>query len=644
MTKVLESPILEFIFNTDYQNGLQLYAKLKTPTPEDDRWAGYCLLELGQPWAARDLLTEAMDRGCQAAMIELALTYHRLGEIEIGLNLLERLNLKQLRPFDCAQASRSLGNMYLIAGHHAQALTAFEKAWEIATKDEFCAPLRAGTSHQLGYVNIQLGKLDQAFHHLEYSLEHAIPGKRIYPLLSRAHAYTNAGRFQEAQRDIFEARELLQLTPGMATMITYRLGMLRQMQGHWSEAINLQLETASLAKSRGEREIEFFAEIALIATHTALGQIDQARGHLGRAAHIVHSPREEAFLAMREGTLMTAREQPQAIERLERAINGFQTLGLHRETGWANMHLTEAHLKFGNTHTAHETLERAAAERYALGPSTGVVCELRFLPLTFDHLSTLPLEAYSSVLLQDWRAFEGSTAARVHLCTFGDSRVIADGRPVKLALKRTTEVIAFLLLNPNVTREKIFAALWPDDAPITAANYLHQARLELARAVPGLLIAFDKPEKTYSVQCQGPKLTWDVLEVKRLLTSERDDALQHVLTHYKGPFLPQADNDWVRDERTRLERTLINTALKTMDRWQSGGKSQRCLETARRLLEVEPLNPDLIEHVINSVLVLDGSAAARRELALFAKIFQEELGELPPQLRQVDRALRAKTH
>jgi hypothetical protein len=50
------------------------------------------------------------------------------------------------------------------------------------------------------------------------------------------------------------------------------------MQGHWTEARDLLLETASLAKSRGEREIEFFAEITLIAAHTALGQIDQARG------------------------------------------------------------------------------------------------------------------------------------------------------------------------------------------------------------------------------------------------------------------------------------------------------------------------------------------------------------------------------
>jgi tetratricopeptide (TPR) repeat protein len=322
----------------------------------------------------------------------------------------------------------------------------------------------------------------------------------------------------------------------MASMVTYRLSMLRQMQGHWTEAMDLLLETASLAKSRGEREIEFFAEIALVATHTTLGQIDQARGHLGRAAHITQGPREQAFLAMRQGMLMTAREQPEALERLERAINGFQTLGLHRETAWANMHMTEAHLKMGNMQAAHETLERAAAVRYALGPSNGVICELRLLPLTFDHLSTLPPEAYSSVLLEDWRSFEGATAARIHLCTLGDSRLMADGRPVKLALRRTTEVIAFLLLNPNVTREKIFAALWPDDAPLTAANYLHQARLEVARAVPGFSIAFDKPEKTYAVQCRGPKLTWDVLEVKRLLTSERDDALQEVLTHYQGRF------------------------------------------------------------------------------------------------------------
>ena len=144
------------------------------------------------------------------------------------------------------------------------------------------------------------------------------------------------------------------------------------------------------------------------------------------------------------------------------------------------------------------------------------------------------------------------------------------------------------------------------------------------------------------VKCRGPKLTWDVLEVKRLLTSERDDALQQILAHYQGPLLPQADNAWVRGERATLEQSLMNTALKTLDRWQAGGKSERCLEMARRLLALEPLNPDLIEHVLDGILVFDGPAAACRELALFTKVFQEELGELPPQLLRADQVLRSK--
>ncbi len=346
MIQLPVNQILQLVFKSDFQGGLKLHAELKNPAPEDDRWAGYCLLELGRAWHARDLLTEAMDRGYQAAAIELALTHHRLGETEMGLSVLNGLNLNQLSAFDRAQASRCLGNIHLMVGDHSRALIEFEKAWTIAIKGEASKPIRAGIAHQLGYVNIQSGKLDQAFHHLEYSLNHALPSRRIYPLLSRAHAYTNAGRFKEAQSDLLEARDLLRLTPGMASTFTYRLGMLRQMQGLWSEALDLHLETARLAKSRGERAL--------------------------------------------------------------------------------------------------------------------------------------------------------------------------------------------------------------------------------------------------------------------------------------------------------LERSLLNTALKTMDRWQASGKSQQCLEMARRLLELEPLNPDLIEHVLNSVLVLDGPAAARRELALFTKVFQEELGELPPQLLRIDQVLRSK--
>jgi DNA-binding SARP family transcriptional activator len=643
MIQDLESPILEFVLNTDFQGGLQVHAKLNNPTPDDDRWAGLCLLELGQIRSAREMLTKAKDRGCQTAAIELALVYQKLGEPKIAQNVLKGLNLELLGPFNRVLAECATGSVFVMAGNLIAALKEFEQAWEIARRDETCGPIRTDVAHQLADVNAQLGKLDQAFFHLEYALKHASPSQRIHPLIVRAYAHTNAGRFMAAHNDLLEAKTHLERSPGMTSMVTYRLGLLQQMQGHWTEAIGLQLETASLAKSLGERKIEFFAETALISTHTALGQIDQARGHLARASHIVQGAREEAFVAMREGALMLARDQASAVARLEQAVSGFRALELHRETGWANLHLTEAHLKLNNLEAAHETLEQAAAKRHALGPGTGVSCELRLLPLTFDHLCTLPPNAYSSVLLQDWRSFEGATATRVHLRTLGDARVIVDGQPMKLAMRRTVEVLAFLLLNPNAAREKIFAALWPDDSPLTAANYLHQARLELARAIPGFSIAFDKHGKTYAVQCQGPKLTWDVFEIKRLLSSDFEDALPRAMAHLQGLFLPHADNAWVRSERLSLERFILDKALKITDRWRETGESKRSLEITRRLLKFEPLNPDLIESLIKSVQVLDGPAAARRELSLFTGRFQTEYGELPQQLKQLQQILRSAT-
>jgi tetratricopeptide (TPR) repeat protein len=128
MIQVPVNQILELVLNTDYQGGVQLCAELNNPTPEDDRWAGACLLELGQPRPARDPLTNAIDRGCQAAATELSLVYQKLGEPNIAQKLLEKLDFDQLRPPDRTLAQRAMGILYLISGNLLQALEAFEQA------------------------------------------------------------------------------------------------------------------------------------------------------------------------------------------------------------------------------------------------------------------------------------------------------------------------------------------------------------------------------------------------------------------------------------------------------------------------------------------------------------------------------------
>lgn len=275
---------------------------------------------------------------------------------------------------------------------------------------------------------------------------------------------------------------------------------------------------------------------------------------------------------------------------------------------------------------------------------TAIALELRGLPNCFDRIASLPKGAYAAVLFEDWRSLEGSAPVSLQVVTLGGAQLIADGRAVKLVMRRGLEVIAYLLMNPDVTRDQLLAALWPEDAPDAAANYMHQVRHELARAVPGMVILYDRATKQYSVSCEGPRLRVDVIEIKSLLSADGEDDQERALRTYTGSFLPQAESEWARSEREALEWSVIKAGLRLMDTWSARGEFGKCLELSSRLLEIEPLNEVLAEYLVSATLELEGHLEARRALEDITRRYRNEVGELPLRLQDLDRRIGAVTN
>ena len=95
--------------------------------------------------------------------------------------------------------------------------------------------------------------------------------------------------------------------------------------------------------------------------------------------------------------------------------------------------------------------------------------------------------------------------------SLGQAQLLADGQPVRFALKRTVEILCYLLRFPHRRREHLLVALWPDTDPKKAVNYLHQMRHDLEQSVSGLSVAYDRRAHTYALVHPGIELTWDGL-------------------------------------------------------------------------------------------------------------------------------------
>jgi tetratricopeptide (TPR) repeat protein len=631
-------PIFQLSISGQAEKGWLLYLSLQNPTPEDDRWGGGCLEVLERFVEAKDLLLRARARGCVEANIGLASVYRQLGERSVAAQVLDLLEHEPLSAFDLAMANRERGLLRLFEGDLVGATHTLESAWEHAMQAEFGHLLRPAIGHVLAFVYQSRGSDVQAVHYYNVALEGANLNRRVRLHSSRALCSIYLGRYEDAEQDLVFA-ESQQVKAAMPTLAFHR-ATLHRARGQLEEALEHYLKSARLARAAPEPDTEFYAELGACAVETARDHLARARAHLARATVIMSASgaKAKAILALRRGALLARGGDSSSLECLNSAVEQFTALGLERESGWAWLHLAEAHLRLQQTDSAQAALTHAADAYYATSPSA-LALELPGVPLVLEHLGTRPEDDYARSMLEGWQGMRGLTPTEVRLVTLGAAEVRVNAQRVGLELSRTVEIMAYLLRHPDSTKDEILAALFPDTDPRRAANYLHQARVNLKEAVPSLQIMYDRTRRLYRVRCEAPRFSWDVDDLQQLLSTAQDNDIERVVKEFGGAFLPGADSEWAVTERDHLLWSIVKVGLQTLERWFEAGEYDKCLTLAEHLMQLEPLNPSLSEYLVNATLALEGEVAARRKLAFLGSRFLKEVGETPPELQKLERSL-----
>lgn len=633
-------PLFREIQAGRFQRGLDLYAQVAQPSPDDQRWAGYCLFSLGQLLPARDLLRLAQARGCDAAGLELAMVLRHLGETEEAARQLAAVPLDRLAPLDRIYAQREQAAAQLAAGQPRRACQGLEQAWaDLLALGEGGAPLRLGVSQLLGYAHALLGHTARTTYYLDQALEEAQGVRRIAPLHIRAQVHLYAGNLTQARQDLTAAGEWLDGLPSAGAHHAYIGGLTDRAQGSWDAAAAHFARGASLARESSDPTNEALCELGQASVWTVQGQFGRAEGHLDRAAHLPATPWLGALGHLRRGAWHAAQgATAQALPLLEEARQTFASLGTLREQAWADLHLGAAQLA-GTPGPARVALGRAQQARHALGSGAALLPELRLLPALGAFLTRLPAGDPLTVFLADRQAAHCVTPLSLRLRTLGEAGLLVDGRPQRLGMKRTLELLAFLTLRGAQPRSAILNALWTDDDPRRATNYLHQCRKELAELVPGLQVVHERATGHYRVQSADAPLSCDVLDIQQALSGAPEDEQVRAVHAYVGTFLPESGSAWACEEREQLEWSVICTGLELMARWSEAGEYEKCASLARRLLEVAPSDEGLVEYLVQATLQLQGRAAAQRTLHELALRASRELDELPAWHTRLSRTL-----
>lgn len=621
--------ILSRIAEGRYATGLEVFRSLADPTPEDERLAGVCLFNLHELQQAQDLLLQARANGCEAAGIDLASVYRHMGLVDLSREALDQVDPARLTDFDRVLALRERGAQHFTAGDVLAASEVLERAWALVHVAASGWILRPAVGHALGLAYADRGLDRLAADHFTEALRTANPARAVQLHAARALCLTYLGDLDQAARDLDAASEGRDLAPLVTPYVAYVAAVAAVARGRLDAADAGFGEAAAVARAAHEPETEAYAELGRCAIATAAGQTERAGGFLERARRLSINDKARALVAMRAGARAVRARQPAAFSLLEQAQAEFGRLGLLRETAWTHLHIAAAHLAFDAPDAAMAALARATDVRHALGGGASLVIELRMLPQLDPWLAGLGDDAYATVLRDDLRRVADVAPAGLELVTLGAHELHLDGRRIRLDLRRSVEVLAYLMDNPGVPLERVLLDLFPERDSAHGRSYFHQVRYELARAVPGLKVPFDAARRSYHVRAEGLSLTSDVERLRQAVARGGETGLMAALGLHRGPFLPSADSEWAVATREDVAWSLMRLGLSVLRDRHLRGDHDGCQQLAERLLEVDPLHVSLMEFLVASVRAIEGDVAAQGMAERLMRRFERDIGTRP---------------
>lgn len=230
----------------------------------------------------------------------------------------------------------------------------------------------------------------------------------------------------------------------------------------------------------------------------------------------------------------------------------------------------------------------------------------------------------------------GEGAATMALRLLGPVIVQIAGRggTRRVALPRVAQaIVGYIAAQPNwiVSREHLAWLLWSDVPDPQARQNLRQALLRLKRDLAGLgvdaLILDDK-----AVRLDESLVRTDLLTFLAGAESADPKLLAAALGAYRGGFLEglqtgrDAFDDWLRGERTRIER-MAHQAMRELADWRHGsGDGMGAVELYERLLVQDPLNEEVQRLLIGALAVAKGPQAALSRGESIAETMRKELG------------------
>ncbi|MGC9399436.1 MAG: ATP-binding protein [Anaerolineae bacterium] len=194
---------------------------------------------------------------------------------------------------------------------------------------------------------------------------------------------------------------------------------------------------------------------------------------------------------------------------------------------------------------------------------------------------------------------------------------------------KARSLLAYLLLHRSrpQPRERLSALFWGERPEQKARHSLSTALWRLRRSLPDEEVILSDH---HTVQLDPQADLWlDVDAFEELVEREDASDLQAAVALYRGPFLDGFYDDWVINERYRLEALYLDALARLMSAYEDQGQHASALTTALRLLKEDPLREDAHRAAMRAYCRLGRRNAALEQYRRCRERVQAELDAEP---------------
>lgn len=222
----------------------------------------------------------------------------------------------------------------------------------------------------------------------------------------------------------------------------------------------------------------------------------------------------------------------------------------------------------------------------------------------------------------------------------------AGGGEIEVPRRKCRALLVYLALHgaEAVSRERLATLLWQDATGAQARANLRKTLSRLRQALPpeaGQCLDFG-PKQV----CLVPEIVeTDAVRFEHCAGQGTPEALAEAAALWRGSLLDlqagcsEAFDDWLDVERRRLEQMALGVLSRLLDHQTITGETEAAIDTALRLLSIDPLQEDIHRKLMRLYVLQDRVGAAVRQYETCRTLLSHELGVEPAretrQLRDV---------